>query len=793
MTLRARLTAEWLIIALLSSGLVISLFWGGFTQRLDNVLYDSGLVFQTIDPSDEIIIVAIDEPSLAQQGMWPWPRDGYAPFIDAMTKADAAAVSMDILFTERLATLSLDDLAAPPSDQQLARAMQRNGRIVLPLQFLRPGSNGAAQDRIEPIEPIRSAAAAIGHVELLTDDDTVVRRLALCLDETADQPTQHMMVHALNMLRRHMGEQAIAPPCDRPLALPFLPASAFRTVSFSNAARGEVPDAFFTDKIVLLGVTASGLGDQHRVPGVSGELSPGIVVMANALNALIQGRFITPAPLWAQIALSLLPLWILLVMLWRAKPWTIIILALGLLVVTLATSLILLQWQIWFAPVSTLIGLSLVYPLWGWRRLQAASDYMERELDRMDDGVAEVPIIDRRFRAADIVTEQAEKLASAIARLRDMRRFVSDTLTNLPDPMVVVDEHGAIAMANEDAEHMLGASLMADNLVERLKGLAREDRQEALTDYLTSALTSEEEGIFEFRTRQDQYYAMRRSPVLSDNGERLGTIFYFADITDIRRAGREREEVLQLLSHDMRGPQAAILALLDQNHTQAPDSLRQRIARQARRTLSLADNFVDIARMTAQPFTPEEILFADLVAEASQDLWPMASARKIRFALEDKSTAAFIAGERSSLSRACINLFDNAVKYSPDNSVISVVVDRIMLGHINYVRCIIEDEGEGIDTPIMARLFTAFASTGDSDKTSQITGIGLGLHYVQTVILRHGGEISAENADNGGARFTILLPMLPMLTEESEETEESASDTAQGVAPGAGKDSRRKD
>ncbi|MEO1044299.1 MAG: CHASE2 domain-containing protein [Pseudomonadota bacterium] len=770
MTLRTRLIAEWLLIALFSSLLVTVLILGGWTQRLDNLFYDIGLSFQSIDPADEIIVVAIDEPSLAREGGWPWSRDRYVPLLDTLGEAGAAAVVIDVLFTEPDSSVGIPNDAADQGthpDQQLADAMRRNGRVLLPLQFLRPGSNGRDQDRIEPVEPIFGAAAGTGHVELPTDDDTVVRRVALCLDKNADRKTRHLMVKALNLLRSDSGQAALDPACDKTVAMPFLPASAFRTISFGNAAKGEVPNAFFADKIVLVGVTASGLGDRHRIPAVRGELAPGTIVMANALNALIQDRFIAPAPVWAQIGLALLPLWILLAMLWRARPWTIIILALVLLALTLAASFALLQMQIWFAPVATLFGLILVYPLWGWRRLQAASDYMGRELDRMDDGVAEVPIIDRRFRPADIVTEQAEKLANAIARLRDMRRFVSDTLANLPDPMVVIDEDAHIVMANADAEQMLGTGLVGEDVRQRLTVLARADARQPLLDHIASAEQSDEESVFEFRTRQDQHYAIRRSPVLSDNGEQLGTIFYFADITDIRRAGREREEVLQLLSHDMRGPQAAILALLDQNRSQTPDTLRHRIARQARRTLSLADNFVDIARMTAQPFTPEDILFADLVAEASEDLWPLASARGIRFTLDDQSGAAFIAGERASLSRACINLFDNAVKYSPDNGTIRVTIDRIAIGTIDHVRCIIEDEGEGIDKPIMDRLFTAFASTGDTGKAGKVTGIGLGLHYVQTVILRHGGEVSADNATDGGARFTLLLPMLAEQMEEA--------------------------
>ena len=767
MTLRTRLVVEWLMIAVFSSALVVFLILTGIAHRLDNIVYDVGLSFQTIDPSDDIIVVSIDEPSLSELGAWPWPRNEYVPLIDTLGKAGADAIAIDILFTEPSAINIpiIDDNTNP--DALLAKAIKRNGKVVLPVQFLRPGSNGRDQDRIDPIKPIRDAAATLGHVELPTDDDTVVRRVAMCLNESTDGKTPHLMTAALNLRQENLGKELFAPPCDTLLAMPFLPVSAFRTASFHSVAKGEVPDSFFKDKIVLVGVTATGLGDQHRVPAVSGELSPGIIVMANALNALIQDRFITPVPLWAQIILALLPLWILLGILWRSRPRNVIIFALILLALTILSSMILLQMQIWFAPAATVIALILVYPIWGWRRLQAVSDYMGRELDRMDIGSTEVPIIDQRFRPVDLLTEQSEKLASAIAKLRDMRRFVTDTVTNLPDPMVVVDEKAYVVMANQGAETIFGPELTGKDLHDCLTLLARPDNQQQLLDYLDTAPEQTEGNvIFEFRTLEDQHYAMRRSAVLSNDGQRLGTIFYFADITEIRRANREREEVLQLLSHDMRGPQASILALLEQNQSNTPATLRQRIARQARRTLSLADNFVDMARMTERPFTPEDIVYSDLITEASQDLWPMASARNIRFDINDESDTAFVAAEPESMSRAFINLFDNAVKYSPENGTIYVTIDRTTLDGEDYVRCIIEDEGKGIEGPIKDKLFSAFASTGDTNKTSKVSGIGLGLHYVQTVIIRHGGTITAQNGEKGGARFTLLLPMLPEYESE---------------------------
>lgn len=760
MTLRTRLIFEWLIIALLATAVVIAFQYYRTVERLDLLIYDFAMEWQGAEASGDILIVKIDEDSLAEIGGWPWTRDSYASALDNISKGGAAAIALDVLFTENAGT--------DEENQALADALARNGRTILPLQLQGPGLNGARFDKLKPIKPLEKAAAALGHVNLDADSDTVIRRINLCV-ETGGEKIPYLIVATLSKKTGKSTTELAGQDCETPKALPFIPQSGFKTVSFAQVANGQIPAQFFADKMVLIGATAAGLGDQHRTPAVNGALTPGIVVMANALEALIQRNFITEISFVSSLILSLVPLWILLIILWRARPRTVIIIAILLITAILLVSIALFQMQIWFPPVTALIAIALVYPLWGWRRLQATSDYMGRELNRMDAGVATIPPIDNRRAPADIVTEQAERLAMAIRKLRDMRRFVTDTLEHLPDPMLVTDQHGNVVMNNLVAEQLLGN--IGENMAikELLAGVAHKEDFAALSSYLSNAMSdnsvdNEESEYHIFKSRNGRHFAVRCAPILSDQSENLGHILYFADITTIRIANQQREEVLQLLSHDMRGPQAAILALLDrvektENKPTIEPEIADRIRLQAKRTLSLADNFVDMARMKAQKFEPEDVLFADLVAEAAEALWPQSSSRNININIEDESEAAFIAGERSSLSRAFINLFDNAVKYSPKSSTINVTMDKLELGKDRFVRCMIDDQGEGIDKNILPRLFGQFASTHDGSDHGP-SGIGLGLHYVKTVIERHAGDIQAENLKEGGARFIILLPAL---------------------------------
>src|SRR5262249_26398753 len=136
-----------------------------FLKTLENKLYDLHFTLRGVrHPGEQVTIVAVDDQSLTALGRWPWPRSLLAQMVDTLTEAGAKVIAIDILLSERkvdgaarapkrLAQRS-DALGGPPkspagqalrteaaaveqgdSDTQLARAIQRSGRVILPIVF----------------------------------------------------------------------------------------------------------------------------------------------------------------------------------------------------------------------------------------------------------------------------------------------------------------------------------------------------------------------------------------------------------------------------------------------------------------------------------------------------------------------------------------------------------------------------------------------------------------------------------------------------------------------------------
>ncbi|VAW03053.1 Signal transduction histidine kinase [hydrothermal vent metagenome] len=753
--LRRRLGLEWAGVALFASLIIVALSWWNSLSSFDNLVYDQVSDMNRPAPPTDILIVAVDEDSLSQYGKWPWSRTRHIELFDQIAEAKPRAIAFDILMSEPGDT---------QTDQDLAEAMARNINLYVPLHFVIPGSDGAKYDIKKPIAPIEKAVSGVGHVNLLFDADGAVRHTTLCFGkENGGKPWLHLMEL---VYRGVYGQQSPAferlERCSKPLLMPYSERASFSSISFAAIANGEVPPGFLEDKIILIGATANGLGDRHPVPLGDGGTLAGVEIMANMLGAIIRDDFIVPMPFWQQILLALIPTWILLAGFWRWRPRTTLLVSLSLIAGVLLTSALLLSLRIWFAPGSALLGIALVYPIWGWRRLQATSDFMDEELQTFHESKIDIPVVSKSPGPVDVVTGQAEELTHAIAHMRDLRRFISDALTNLPDPMFVTDLQGKVKFVNKLAQTGVEDGAQDHELNDMLRRFVSPEDLSDVKEYLAMKMLPAEQDFVDFTSQKGEVFAMRRAIVQSDEGEHRGYIHYLADITELANAAQEREEVLELLSHDMRAPQAAILALLE---SQEPSDARNRIESHARRTLALADNFVGLARIKSSEFTGEDVLLSELVSEASDSLWPLAKTRDISCHIDDQSDGAFVLGEPSSLHRSFVNLLDNAIKYSPDGGKINVTLRRISLDNIDYVSAEIVDQGKGISAAVLGNLFERFASD-DSGSKGTVKGAGLGLNFVAAVIERHGGSIRAENIKerkdrSGGACFTILLPIAP--------------------------------
>lgn len=720
---------EWAWVLVLGAAMAGALVLTQAGERLNAAVYDGLLRLNAPPASDRLIVVAIDEQSLREVGPWPWDRRLHAELIDRLTQANAAGVAYDVLF--------LDPAADPAEDAALGWAIARSGRVCLPELIERPGYDGAPFRVTGP--PMPMDAAQLGQSAIAYDADGVVRRVLL--REQADRPIPHITACAL----QRAGETR---PSPAQALLRFAPPSAFRAVSASSVLRGETPPAFFKDRYVLVGVTAP--GSAQPVATAVGAMT-GVELDASLLNALLTDSLAQRAGVGLQLAFAFTGLVGVMLALALLPPKRALPIGFGIVIAALAASAAtLFLAKVWIPPVALVVTIVVIFPLWGWRRLEAASGYMMRELQRFADEAEVLPAMPGPRTGGDLVARQIQLMDQTIRRARDLRRFASDTLRHLPDPTVVVGPRGRVLFANAHAEAL---GVRPGDFLPRLA--AGWTTLETGPFALPSGPAVGEGWTAEAMSPQGRVYLAAAAPYRDSAGGLSAWIVRLTDITELKAAEAQREEFIQFLTHDMRSPQSSILALLETAPPDAvPPELSRKLGDYARRTLALAGNFVQLARAGSPQLEFEPLDLADVATEAVDDLWPQARRARIRLTLKETGEELLVRGERALLTRAVMNLIENALKYSPPDTEATVGLRR----EGDHAVLVVADQGRGMSDDQRQTLFDRFRRYSARDRKT-VEGAGLGLALVWEVVRRHGGTIVCDSVPEQGTCFTLRLPL----------------------------------
>ena len=130
-----------------------------------------------------------------------------------------------------------------------------------------------------------------------------------------------------------------------------------------------------------------------------------------------------------------------------------------------------------------------------------------------------------------------------------------------------------------------------------------------------------------------------------------------------------------------------------------------------------------------------------------------ALAKSVMISIENYPAVVILA-DRAQLVSAVGNLLDNAIKFSPNGSIVKVSIET----HDDEVRIVVADNGPGISEEHLSRIFERFYRVDDA-RSRATGGAGLGLAVVRHIALLHGGDVSVESTLGEGSRFALSLPL----------------------------------
>ncbi|RPJ67765.1 MAG: HAMP domain-containing protein, partial [Acidobacteria bacterium] len=390
------------------------------------------------------------------------------------------------------------------------------------------------------------------------------------------------------------------------------------------------------------------------------------------------------------------------------------------------------------------------------RRLNA----LAAAAQRYADGDLSAPIRDYGRDQLGVVARSLDDivrdLATRVGELARQRARTEAIVASMVEGVLVVDAAGRVQMVNGAARTMLG---LRD---EQPDGHYLElVRHPGVAGLLTAALDGQRPPGLELAPARapHRHLLARAGAIEAQPGS--GAVLVLHDITELRRSDQVRRDFVANVSHELRTPLTAIrgyVEALADDPVSPEDRARflEVISRHSNRMERLVRDLLRLASLDGRQEAVERGPWAlePLLSGVVADLARVVESRRQRVEVRVAPEVATIETDAPKLQDAVRNLLENAVNYSPEGRLVRIEAVQ----HGGEVLVTVSDEGPGIPEPDLERIFERFYRV-DKARSRESGGTGLGLSIVKHLVELLGGRVWAANRPEGGAVFTIGLPL----------------------------------
>lgn len=766
----------------------------GALQSLEQIAY--GYLFQTrgtLAWDDRLVVVAIDDASLKQLGRFPLSRAYYTSLLKRLSAANASIVVINLLWSE-----------PSPQDDQLAAAIQQQGTTVLAQAW---DVNGIP---LLPVPQLEFAAIATGHVMKREDMDGVVRQVQLTLQG------QYSLDAAALQAYSFVQEPTPLPPLDQPLHINWVGSAAqLQHYSFVDVIQGAVPAEAFANKIVLVGVTATGM-DSLNTPFDRNPPAHGIHLHATVIqNLLHQTHLKVVGQPW---------LWILLLvggpgLSWLLSTWPTRHQLIGITGLCcgwggLALLLIRANYLVPITPPVLLVATTAI-AIALYDRLQ--ENYLLRQqVAQLWRHYHHDLVIRSETASHPLVPVQAHKLTQpqdSLSRVTQLaalaEQFGRSQSTQaaiaraLAIGLLAADRDGTVWFANPLASQWLNLKTGCQLRHALVPTWITSDQWQSSLSNLHAGNEVKHDNLrygTQWFMLRFQPFTYKTSTDCTNRGRQPdGFLLLLEDVTDHKRAelelqtakeialdaasrsakaNRAKSEFLANMSHELRTPLNIILGFAQvMAHDKSLSGDHQKhltiINRSGQHLLGLINDVLEMSKIEAGRVQLNTTCFDfhHLLSDLEEMLRVKANAKQLILTVERAPTLPqYITTDEGKLRQVLLNLMGNAIKFTHQGSVTLRVNHQTLLPNLTPDSALssalvhaaaytltfeVEDTGVGIAPDEISTLFHPFTQASAGQQANE--GTGLGLAISRKFINLMGGDITVRSTVGQGSLFRFQI------------------------------------
>ena len=353
---------------------------------------------------------------------------------------------------------------------------------------------------------------------------------------------------------------------------------------------------------------------------------------------------------------------------------------------------------------------------------------------------------------SDSLSRLQQLLAAHLADTQEattLLQKLATALDSINEGIAVCDANGTVVFRNASAK-TFATSHHSEVLVEAAL-------EELLAEALKGKTAQREVQLY---GPPDQTLLLQTFPLVSSSepAEPTFAVAVIDDISHSQRLDIIRRDLVTNIGHELRTPVGALSvladAMQDEDDPEVLMSLSQSIGKESIRLTQIVEDLLELSRLEQSQesdFSP--VILQDVVRRAVNRISGVAQQHDTEIEMDMAKEPVRVWGDSFQLTSATFNLLDNALKYSPPSSRLSVD----LLSEGSWAEIVVADEGVGIPRRDHDRVFERFYRVDRS--RSSTMGSGLGLAVVRHVAQQHEGEVTLQSQEGEGSTFSIRLPI----------------------------------
>ncbi|MGB4400539.1 MAG: ATP-binding protein [Daejeonella sp.] len=377
----------------------------------------------------------------------------------------------------------------------------------------------------------------------------------------------------------------------------------------------------------------------------------------------------------------------------------------------------------------------------------------------------EVTISERTSQLEDTLAKKIHAEAELKANQEQLTRI----LETMAEGVVIVDRSGILTYANPMAQKFLGSdvdknmtSIYGNGKWQNLKvdGTPLSNAEHPVSLIMTSGREVYDYEIAIQPAYSERFYiSVNAAPLRDEQGELIGVVATFMDVTNRRKISQHKDEFISVASHELKTPLTSLKASMqiltkllqaDSNSSKIPEFI-DKANKNLQKILYLTEDLMNVSKIQhgQLPLKRTRFNLSKLVADCCSHV---KSDENYNFIMEGSEEIEVYA-DFHRIDQVLVNLVNNAVKYAPQSKTIKLS----FTSQNGIAKVSVQDFGIGISPEKLPHLFDRYYRVDPSG--IQFSGLGLGLYISSEIIERHGGKMGVDSVIGQGSTFWFTLPI----------------------------------